>query len=77
MVVRCKFQLAEIHEYAYGGKDLIFRPQYDTSIPEDVRFQKASPSGEFKIRCDNPAALAQFEIGKYYYFDAIPVPSAS
>jgi hypothetical protein len=44
MAVRAKFRLAEVHHYAYGSKKYIFRPEYDTSIPEDQRFAKASPS---------------------------------
>ncbi|MGH7132697.1 MAG: hypothetical protein ACREJO_12195 [Phycisphaerales bacterium] len=78
MSVRCKFQLAEVTEYPNGGKNYTFRPQYDTSIPEDQRFAKASPSGEFKIFVDNPTAQAQFKVGEFYYFDATPcVPAAA
>ena len=76
-MVRCKFVLAEVTSYAgTGSKKYIFSPQYDTSIPEDARFAKASPSGRFEIMVDNPAAQAQFEVGKAYYFDAVPVPAA-
>jgi hypothetical protein len=74
-MVRCKFRLAEVTSYSHGGgQSFIFRPEYDTSIPEDQRFAKASPSGEFKIYVDNPVAQEQFKVGSYYYFDAIPVP---
>jgi hypothetical protein len=77
MSVRCKFCLTQIISHAWGGaKTLIFTPQYDQTIEEDRRFAKSSPSGEFKIHVDNPAALAQFELGKHYYFDATPVPVA-
>jgi hypothetical protein len=50
---------------------------YDTSIPEDQRFQQATPSGSFEQLVDNPAALEQFELGKSYYVDFTPVPDAS
>lgn len=74
MTVRCKFTLNSIKHFAYGGKEFVFHPAYDMSIPEDQRFAKASPSGEFRIVVDNPAAAAQFELGKAYYFDATPAP---
>lgn len=74
MTVRCNLVLFSIKTYAYGGKEYTFAAQYDQSIPEDQRFAKASPSGEFRIVIDNPAAQAQFELGKSYYFDAHPAP---
>ena len=77
MKVRCKFQLAEVTSYPSGGQRFKFVPNYDTSIPEDQRFAKASPSGEFTIYVDNPSAQEQFKVGEFYYFDAIPVPKAA
>lgn len=74
-MVRAKFQLAEITLLAYGdAKKLKFTAQYDQTIPEDLRFQKASPWGQFEIIIDNPAALSYFKLGNYYYFDATEVP---
>lgn len=74
MTVRCKFRLAERTSYAYGNQEkFTFRPEYDTSIPEDQRFQKARPSGEFTITVDNPAVQASYKAGDYYYFDSTPV----
>jgi hypothetical protein len=73
--VRAKFQL--VSETANAGtkaKSLVFQPRYDTSIPEDQRFATATPSGELKMYVDNPAALAQFELGQQYYIDFTPVP---
>jgi hypothetical protein len=74
MTVRAKFTLASITHHMWSGesKTLRFQAQYDTSIPEDQRFQKATPSGHFEMQCDNPAALAQLEMGKAYYFDITP-----
>ncbi len=74
-MVRAKFKLSEVHSYDSGTQKFIFRPQYDRSIPEDQRFAKASPSGEFSICVDNPAAQSQFTVGKFYYFDATEVPA--
>lgn len=75
MTVRAKMQLQEIRQ-SYGNttaKTLIFRTSYDQSIPEDQRFYKATPYGEFSMMVDNPVALAVFKLGDYYYLDMTPV----
>jgi hypothetical protein len=74
MTVRAKFKLVEMThmDYSPDAKRLKFNAEYDTSIPEDQRFQKATPWGQFEMQCDNPAANAQFELGKTYYFDITP-----
>jgi hypothetical protein len=51
-----------------------FAARYDTSIPEDQRFQKATPWGTIEMQIDNPAALEQLKPGKSYYVDFTPVP---
>lgn len=73
-MVRGKFSLREIVQYAYGGesRELVFRAMYDPDLPEDQKYAKATPTGEIKIMVDNPAALAQFELGKSYYVDFTP-----
>lgn len=75
-MVRAKFKLVSVTENWYnsatGARKLRFEPVYDQSISEDVVFQKFTPSGVFEMECNNPAALAQFEIGKSYYFDMSP-----
>jgi len=73
--VRAKFRLNAIKTYADGlSKTYCFSASYDPTIPEDIRFQKASPYGSFEITIDNPTAQEFFELGKPYYFDAVPVP---
>jgi hypothetical protein len=71
LTVRAKFQLQEVTSNYWNkeSKTLVFRANYDQNIPEDQRFAKATPSGEFKMLVDNPAALEVLEIGKYYYLD--------
>lgn len=54
------------------GKRLRFDTQYDDTIPEDQRFQKATPSGHAELVVDNPAAVAQFKEGQAYYVDFTP-----
>lgn len=74
-MVRAKFRLISItqHSWSDTAKTLEFTAEYDTTIEEDRRFAKATPSGTFKMLVDNPVALAQFELGKQYYFDVTPV----
>jgi hypothetical protein len=73
VMVRAKFKFTGIQTgYSEQSRELTFTAQYDETIPEDKRFAKATPSGTFKMTCDNPAANAQFELGKQYYFDISP-----
>ncbi len=39
---------------------------------ENSKFWAATPSGKLEIGCANPAAAAQFEVGKEYYIDVSP-----
>ena len=74
IMVRTKFKFTGIQTgYSEQSRELTFTAQYDETIPEDKRFAKATPNGTFKMTCDNPAANAQFELGKQYYFDISPV----
>jgi hypothetical protein len=75
-MVRAKFVLSEITDMAWSkvSKRLKFTTQYDQTIPEDVRFCKATPTGEFVMQVDNPAALEQLKLGECYYLDLTPVP---
>jgi len=74
MTVRAKLHLTSMTTYEWGGKKLRFDTRYDSSIPEDQRFQKATPTGSIEMQIDNPIALDQFEMGKDYYVDFSPVP---
>lgn len=74
-MVRAKFAVAEITQSGWGKDDsaanyrshrVVLQPQYDTTIPEDQRFQQATPSGFMEMQIDNPAALAQFKIGQQF-----------
>jgi hypothetical protein len=76
MGIRCKMHLESIIPQTWGGCQAIFRCQYDPSIPEDVRFTKATPTGEARFSIDNPDAVKQLVIGGYYYVDFSPVPVA-
>jgi hypothetical protein len=73
MTVRAKFQVQEKRSHHWGtGQTIVLRPQYDQTIPEDQRFAKATPSGEFTMFVDNPPAQVALELGKFYYVDFTP-----
>lgn len=71
MSVRAKFQVTSVKAFAWNpnSKEITLTPQYDTTIPEDRRFATATPSGEFRMLVDNPAAAEQLELGKFFYID--------
>lgn len=75
MTVRCKMVLSEIKKKSYGTTVFVFSTQYDSGIPEDQRFQKATPSGFMEIHVDNPAVLEEYKLGQAYYFDMTPAPA--
>ena len=77
MNVRCKFQLQEVHHLMGDLRRYIFRPQYDPDIPEDQRFHRYSPWGEFSISVDNPAVHQHYVLGAHYYFDSTPVSAVA
>lgn len=45
----------------------VFQAAYDTSVPEDVRYAKSTPTGSLTMQVDNPAV--SFAPGKCYYLD--------
>ena len=49
-----------------------FVAAYDDTIPEDLRFQKATPSGEMELYIDNQAIIDGFKPGASYYVDLTP-----
>lgn len=72
-MVRAKMKLTEINQHAHStNQKLTIQAEYDTSIPEDQKFSKATPSAKFEIYVDNPAALEQLKLGQTYYFDISP-----
>lgn len=76
--VRGKFYCSSVtyfNDPAKGNdqqRNFTFTASYDTSIPEDARYAKYSPSANIQITVDNPAI--DWEVGKCYYFDVSPVP---
>ena len=71
-MVRAKFKVTGIEEHYPGSRKVTFSTQYDASIPEDVRFNKATPSGRIEMQIDNPAVLVQLPLGQSFYVDFTP-----
>lgn len=71
-MVRARFKLTETHDLSWGGKRLVFAPEYDSTIPEDRRFCDATPNGKFEMVVKNTAALDQFKLGEDYFCDFTP-----
>ena len=84
-MVRAKFTVTRIAKSYYsdssgnvreGGTEVFLHPQYDTSIEEDKRFSKATPSGEMRLLIDNPPAADYLKPGRAFYVDFTIVPIA-
>lgn len=74
-MVRAKFRVISVAQdiYQAQARTIKLSPQYDQSIPEDQRFAQATPTGELTMYVNNPAAVAELAIGKYFYLDFTPV----
>lgn len=77
MAIRAKMHLEAIIPNTWGGSQAVFRCQYDGTLPEDQKFQKATPSGDARFSIDNPAAIDQLVVGGTYYFDITPCDERS
>jgi hypothetical protein len=83
-MVRAKFTVTRIQQHYYNngkevvksGTEVFLSPQYDTSIPEDQRYAKATPSGEIRLQIDNPPAVDYLKPGETFYVDFTAVPKA-
>jgi len=74
-MVRAKFKVVGIEEHYPGSRKVTLATQYDASIPEDVAFNKATPSGRIEMQIDNPPAIEALALGKAFYVDFTEVPS--
>ena len=83
MKVLAKFMLTSHTHEGYGGNhhlhQFTFTPQYNPKIPEDQRFNKASPSGKMTIQVDNPAVVEFWttQVGRQFYLDFTPADDAA
>lgn len=78
MQIVAKFMLTEILHQHYGSVEYYtfkFHPQYDQSLPEDLRFSKATPTGSFEMSVDN-LPVREFlkqNLGKQFKLLLMPV----
>ena len=70
---RCKLAVASVQQFysqgkPYPGVTFKFTAEYDEQILEDLRFQRATPTAEFTMLVDNPAAIDFLKSGggKFY-----------
>lgn len=71
MTVRAKLKCISIE-----GEHVKFQCLYDSAnSPEDNSFSKYTPWGSAEFGVSNPDAMGQFQVGEYYYFDIVAVPS--
>jgi hypothetical protein len=86
-MVRAKFKCAKIERTLTmrKGADGVYRDAEQWTVvmnavysndpaSENAKFWDASPGGTFSMNCVNPAAVAEFELGKEYYFDISLAP---
>jgi hypothetical protein len=53
------------------GKTIQLNAEYDSSIPEDQRFSKATPSFSLTMYVTNPAVIERMTEGKYFYIEFV------
>lgn len=69
---RCKFFCESVAQTANGQQVAKLCARYDNTIPEDQRFNEATPWGEMTVGVQNPAVKGFFVPGKCYYLDLTP-----
>lgn len=70
-MVRAKFKVDKIEPYGDDGANVTLSPVY-TGSPENEQFFRWTPCGEIRMGTINPAAAAQFTVGKEFYVDFTP-----
>lgn len=79
MTVRAKFYVTAInHRFTNDAgacnAQICLEPVYVSGKGDDNEsWSKYTPSGKLEMTVTNPAAVAQFELGKAYYIDFTPV----
>ncbi len=75
---RGKFQVQKIAQVHYNpsAREVTLQAVCNDGTPENERFHRYTPTGTITMVIDNPAVLAQIELGKHCFVDFSPVPSA-
>jgi hypothetical protein len=70
-MVRGKFQVIKVARVSWSphAVEVTLSSHYDSSIEEDRKYAKATPSASITMLVDNPAASEQLKLGEYFYVD--------
>ncbi len=77
---RAKVYIQSVRETGYMNvegavtKEVTMLPVGATEIPEDLKFNTATPSGEIKLSINNKAVWPDIVVGRYFYVDFNEVP---
>lgn len=69
---RCKFRVTAVTDFGHS-RTVKLDTVYDTTIPEDQAFTKATPYGAIEVNIANPAVYDLFKPGAQVYVDISPV----
>jgi hypothetical protein len=77
-MIRAKFTCQQNipHDDGDGAYVSFYPVTSNPPTPENLSFWNATPSGQIAMSITNPNAVRQFEVGKDYYVDFIPVDSS-
>lgn len=78
MTVRAKMKVVTVTPFHTSGPDEVnteirLMAIYDDNDPQNKSWSKYTPVGEARLVITNPAAINEFEAGKFYYLDFSPV----
>jgi hypothetical protein len=71
---RCKVYVESVTQKQYCEVLTLGGVAADSEIPEDKRFNNASPSIKMEIMVVNKALWGQFKPGEKFYVDFTPAP---
>jgi hypothetical protein len=77
MTVRCKFQcVAKNHTHTHAPDSVFCEikliPVWTGEDGANAAGSKATPQGQLTMGITNPAAIDEFDLGKFYYLDISP-----
>ncbi len=77
MAIRAKFTVTQVTHYEGGNALVTLEPRYDSAIPEDQRFNDATPAGKFEMYVANKFAIERLKPGAVFYADFNEAPEGT